>query len=73
MAIAVGVVGSSVFGGTDAIVGDVVVVVGDVIEEGGMSVVVGVDVAIVVSGNVVVVVVVVDNRRRGVKIDACSC
>ena len=66
------------FGGTDAIVGDVVVVdVGGIegIEgEGWMLVFVIVDVAIVVSGNVVVVVVVVvANRRRCVKIGACSC
>ena len=62
------------FGGTDAIVGDVVVVdVGGIEGEGWMLVFVIVDVAIVVSGNVVVVVVVVANRRRCVKIGACSC
>ena len=59
------------FGGTDAIVGDVVVVdVGGIEGEGGMLVFVVVDDAIVVSGNVVVVVA---NRRRCVKIGACSC
>ena len=62
------------FGGTDAIVGDVVVVdVGGIEGKDGMLVFVVVDDAIVVSGNVVVVVVVVANRRRCVKIGACSC